>query len=337
MGLNPMSSCPNAIWITWLPHRRTESICEALGVPLIVFDNRHLGRVRRRILQISQTFRRLITAKEQIVFVQNPSLGLSVVACIVRKFRRFRLVIDAHNEGIIPFNRSGLGIALLTRWIVRTADLTIVTNEELEEVVTKMGGVPSVLPDPLPNFGVLASDIDVQPLSKRDYVFVICTYASDEPIEEMLSAACRLSHSVDFVFTGNREKGLLRVGRSLPENVRLSGYLPEAQFINGIVNSLCVLDLTLKPHCLVCGAYEALTLTKPAILTWCPAAERLFGAAFELIDNSSDAIVDSVSRILGDPAGYVVMVRELADAYRTKWKDYERQLLNCLCGLRVEA
>ena len=330
-----MSSCPNAIWITWFPHRRTESICEAWGIPLVIFENRHLRGVRRRILQIVQTFRRLLTAKEQIVFVQNPSLGLSLVACIVRKCRRFRLVIDAHNEGIVPFNRSGFWIALLTRWMVRTADLIIVTNEELEEIVTKMGGMPSVLPDRLPNFGVLASDIHVQPLSTRDYVLVICTYAADEPIEEMVRAAGRLRHSVDFVFTGNREKAVLRMGRLLPENVRLAGYLPESQFISGIVNSLCVLDLTLKPNCLVCGAYEALALGKPAILTSSPAAERLFGTAFELIDNSADGIVNSVLRILGGPGRFAVRARRLADTYSTKWETYEGKLMNCLSKLRV--
>jgi hypothetical protein len=170
-----------------------------------------------------------------------------------------------------------LGSQLLTRWIMRTADLVIVTNEELEEIVKKMGGAPVVLPDPLPNLGILDSDVQVQPLSKRDYVLVICTYAADEPSRRWCRAAGRLSHSVDFVFTGNREKGLLRMGRLLPENVHLAGYLPESQFINGIANSLCVLDLTLKPHCLVCGAYEALALGKPAILTSSPAAQRLFG------------------------------------------------------------
>ena len=332
-----MSNCPNAIWITWFPHRRTESICEAWGIPIIIFENRHLRGVRRRILQIVQTFRRLWTAKEDTVFVQNPSLGLTLVACVVRKCRMFRLVVDAHNEGINPFNRSGFGIALLTKWIVRTADLTIVTNEELEEIVTKMGGMPSVLPDPLPKFGVLASGIQAEPLSMRSYVLVICTYAADEPVEEMVRAAGRLDHSVDFVFTGNREKGIRRMGLPLPENVRLAGYLPESQFLNGILNSLCVLDLTLKPHCLVCGAYEALALGKPAILTSSPAADRLFGNAFELIDNSADAIVDSVLRILGDSARYTVRARELADAYKIKWENYEGRLMKRLRKLSDDA
>lgn len=326
----------DSVWITWFPHRRTESICQALGIPLVVFDGQHLHGLRRRVLQIAQTFKRLLTARERIVFVQNPSLGLTLVACVVRKCRRFRLVIDSHNEGIIPFNRSGPGIVFLTKWIVRTADLVIVTNEELEEIVTKMGGVAGVLPDPLPNFRAFDMDSRGQAVSKRGYVFVICTYAADEPVEEMVRAAGRLSLSVDFVFTGNREKGVRKMGGRLPENVRLAGYLPEPDFVNGIANSLCVLDLTLKPHCLVCGAYEALALGRPAILTSSPSAERLFGTAFELIDNSAEAIVDSVLRILRDASKYDVNVRGLADAYSERWREYEKQLMSCVSKLRVK-
>ena len=37
-----------------------------------------------------------------------------------------------------------------------------------------------------------------------------------------------------------------------------------------------MLDLTLKPNCLVCGAYEALALQKPMVLTGNPATRDLF-------------------------------------------------------------
>ena len=104
-----------AVWLTWFPHRRTESICGEWGVPIETFSGGARRGVLRRVIQIWATFWRMAWAKEKIVFVQNPSLGLAIVACVVKPMKKYRLVVDAHNEGVRPFNRQGWFIRHLTR------------------------------------------------------------------------------------------------------------------------------------------------------------------------------------------------------------------------------
>src|SRR5690606_17758823 len=62
-----------------------------------------------------------------------------------------------------------------------------------------------------------------------------------------------------------------------------------------------VLDLTLKPNCLVCGAYEALAAHRPMVLSDNPATVDLFGkvAVFPRTAAAEDiaaALVDARQR-----------------------------------------
>ena len=196
----------SAVWLTWLPHRRTESVCAEWDVPIEIFSGGTRKGVLRRAIQIGATFWRLAWAKEEVIFVQNPSFGLTVVACVVKRIKNFRLVVDAHNDGVRPFNRQGWFSRLLTGWVLRTPEFTIVTNEALAEDVRSAGGCPVVLPDPLPCLAVRTDSDGVDSVPAGPYVFVVSTFAPDEPISEILEAARQLGPDIEFVFSGDYRK-----------------------------------------------------------------------------------------------------------------------------------
>jgi len=324
MGVNGVSR-PHVVWLSWFGHRRTESLCQEWGIPLEIIPDGRLRGVARRVLQIWRTFLRLFRAREAIVFVQNPSLGLTCVACAVRMVRRnFKLVVDAHNEAIRPFNRRGAWIKHLTAWLVRTADATVVTNEELSWDVLSLGGRPIVLPDPLPMLPRRRDQCDIQYRAVDNSVFVVATYAPDEPIDSILCAAAGLRDEATFVFSGNYLKLQRHLISQVPANVRFMGFLSEDEFVAQMSSAVCVLDLTLKTDCLVCGAYEALALGQPAVLSDSPAAHRLFGSVFELVDNTPRSIVQAIRRIFASRLDYQNRSREGAIAYRRTWNSYAR-------------
>ena len=316
------SKKPQAVWISWFWHRRTHSLCTKWRLPLEIVDDGGFAGWRRRVVQILRTAARLLSASEEVVFVQNPSLGLTVVACVIRRIKRFRLVVDAHNEGINPFNRQGQWVRLLTRWLIRSADVTIVTNEELAGVVNTAGGRAVVLPDPLPDLSRESAATSQSDRSQKASVFVIATYSADEPITEILSAAERFKDQIQFVFSGNPGRWKETEKRHLPPNVTLAGFLEERDFVRHIEQAICVVDLSMKPDCLVCGAYEALALGRPAVLTDSPSARRLFPNGFEFVDNTASSIADAIKKIAENPEYAAEAVVETRERYSRLWSEY---------------
>lgn len=273
------------IAVTWEDHRRMEGLCDWLGLPLNVLRSKHRGA--RRYMELSlATIRLLRRSRPRAVFIQNPSLVLALVVLLLRPLLGgYRVVMDAHNEAITPFSHAYWPVTWLSRVAQRRADATIVTNRALATIVEQNRGRPLVLPDRLP----------APPLEPKEstgsaqmLVMVVATFAADEPVAEIIAAARELAPDFQFAVTGNSRKLPADQHANLPANVRLTGFLPEHDYWQLMADCDLVLDLTLKPDCLVCGAYEALALRKPMVLSGNRASRELFGD-FAVFTTTHDA------------------------------------------------
>ncbi len=305
------------LWISWYPHRRTSGLCAAWEVPLEIVASGHTG-LRKWIEQSIATLGLLHRKRPQILFVQNPSLGLTVLAMLVRSWFSYYLVVDAHNEGVRPFVRSGRFVRWLTERLLRGADATIVTNDALAQDVVRAGGRALILPDRLP----------VPPLPDPDpettcgvppQVMVISTFAPDEPLNEIMAAAASLP-DVDFAVTGNAKKfDALRL--ALPPNVRLMGFLPDPEYWRMLAQAQVVCDLTLMPDCLVCGAYEALAMARPMVLSDNPPTRELLGEAAVLTAIDPRSIADALRTALDQQSLLQTRALETREAFRSHWQN----------------
>lgn len=264
-----------AIALSWEDHRRTRELCDWLGIPLftLLFDGPRLARYIR--LGIA-TIRLLWRTAPAVVFVQTPSVALALLVVALRRIcGGYRIVMDAHNEAVAPYAYTQWPVPLLHRLTLRAADLTIVTNSALVADVERIGGRAHVLPDRLPSPPVQGATVD---LTRRPFrVMVVATYAADEPILEIIQAARELGPSFEFRLTGRETRLSPRQRSELPPNVWQTGFLSDADYWQLMRDSHCVLDFTLKPNCLVCGAYEGLALMRPMVLSDNPATRSLFG------------------------------------------------------------
>lgn len=289
------SRAKNVLAITWEDHRRMRELCDWLGVELHVLRSKHRGA--RRYMELAlQTFSTLLSHRPPAVFLQNPSLILALVALFTRPLAGgYRVVMDAHNEAVVPYSYAFWPITWLTRLAQRLADVTIVTNGALAETVRSNGGRPLVLPDRLPTPPVAPGRRGTEGPFE---VMVVATYAADEPIAEIFAAARALGGGFSFAVTGNSRKLAPELRDALPANVRLTGFLPEHGYWELMASCHAVLDLTLKDNCLVCGAYEALALSKPMILSGNQASRDLFGDFAVFPENSTpSAIAEALDRI----------------------------------------
>lgn len=319
-----MDTGRRTLWISWYPHRRTSGLCEAWNVPLKVIGSRRAG-ARKWLEQAWGTLRLLRKERPMVLFVQNPSLGLTLLAALVRGWFGYLLVVDAHNEGVRPFIRSSAFAHWLTRRLLRAADITIVTNASLADDVRSAGGRPLVLPDRLPTPPAGAPTADARHDAAPD-VLVISTFAPDEPIEAVMTAAAALP-GLQFAMTGKPGRFASR-GRPAPANMRLTGFVPEAEYWRLLGAARLVCDLTLMPDCLVCGAYEGLAMARPMILSDNPPTRALFAGAAVFTSPEPEHIAAAIREALARHAELEQGAARTRDQFRARWLAQATEVLD---------
>ena len=310
-----------SIWITWENQIRNKSMSARLGADFFpIIDNG--SRLVRYCKSTAKTLRLLYANRDKTVFVQNPSIVLSFVAVLFKSLFGIKLIVDAHNSGVFPAKKLQ-GIA---DFINKRADYVIVTNEGLANYIRKIGGSPIVLPDPLPEIPVINDESSPWVSLKSPCVLMICSWASDEPYCEVISAAAALP-DVTFYITGNSKGREAACNFELPSNVVLTGFVSENDYHLLLNNADIIVDLTTREDCLVCGAYEAIAVGKPVVLSNTSALRNYFADAAIYVDNHSASIVDGIRNILRS-------YDEVSAKAKSNSQEVEKQWLQLFGGLQ---
>lgn len=308
----------DAVFVTWERHRRTLGIAEYFNIPLleVVFQR---SRWRRYPWQFWRTFAVLVRSSATKVIVQNPSLVLSVSVVLWRRLfaRGRRIVVDAHNQAVVPFMPNNGAVRALSRFVLREADLIVVTNRFLVEIVENYGGRAIVLPDRLPVVTPCpALDLDATQAMR---LLVIATFAPDEPIEEIFQAAQLAGPLFHFYFTGNFRKLSASLLAEAGANVSFLGFIDEPEYWRAMTESHAVIDLTLMPDCLVCGAYEAVAVGRPAILTDTAAQREYFLDAGHYAQPTAEGIAEAIRRLRDSYGSAVAAVGKRREVLAREW------------------
>lgn len=280
------------------------------------------ARVIRYFKCTIKTVKILYANRHKDVFVQNPSIVLSVVSVIFKSLFGYRLIVDAHNSGVFPEKK----LQFLADFINRNADYVIVTNEGLANHIRKIGGSPIVLPDPLPEIDVIEDDSSQWNKINNPSALVICSWASDEPYCEVIVAAASLPE-VTFYITGNSKERENSCDCSMPTNVVLTGFVSENDYHMLLNNAGVIVDLTTREDCLVCGAYEAIAVAKPVVLSNTNALRNYFGDAAIYVDNNSVSIAAGIRNILN-------AYNEVSDKAKSNSNEVEKQWLQLFEALQ---
>jgi glycosyltransferase involved in cell wall biosynthesis len=292
------------IWITWEHQTRNRSLSSLLDIPLyeIVSERKGLQRYGESLLK---TFQLIRAEKPDVLFCQNPSIVLSFFCVLLRRHLSFKVIVDEHNAGLFPFDGENRFLNWIARYIVRNANGIIVTNEPLAQQCTRWGGMPIVIEDPLPDF---TQDYSIAPPATRSVaeqerkpfeLMFICTWASDEPYANALMAAREFSaETLRMTITGN-PKGKVDTSE-IPDSVYLAGFLSKTDYVNQLANADGVLVLTTREDCLNCGAYEAVSMLKPGILSDTSALRYYFSGGFVFTDNSMQSLIQSIRFLISE-------------------------------------
>ncbi len=327
------------IWLTWERQRRNAALADAFGARYVEINHLHRGRAARYVRSLAPTGRALLAERHDVVFAQSPSVVLAATAAAARRARRFVLVIDAHNGPLELADDGPQPLRALVRASFRSADFVIVTNEDLVPIVASCGSEALVLPDRLPHIAE-ASRPDWMAPGLRDggeepAITLISSFAEDEPTEAFLAAAAEVDGAFRMYVTGKRA----RAGAALrfeSERVRFTDYLPEHEFDGLLRHSDLAVDLTTRPDCLVCGAYEAVSVGVPPLLSDTPASRRTFEGGALFAPNDARGYRETLRAFLVDPGRY----RDQVGAFRATFEDdWDRRFRNARAAIerRVEA
>ncbi len=304
----------DGIWITWERQRRNSGISSALGWPLyeLIDGSPRLIRYGRLIVR---TIRTLLQERPAVVCVQNPSIVLALLGILCRGVMGYRCIVDAHNSGLMPLEGRSRLFLEIARWIQRRADLTIVTNDKMKAVVEANGGEAVMLPDKIPAVP------PVEPVTTRGRraVTYVCTFSEDEPYGEVIEAAGLLDEDTVVYITGNH-RGRIDP-ESLPPNVELTGFIDEAAYWSLLAASDAVMVLTLREGCLVCGAYEAVAVERPLILSDTKALRSYFSRGCVYVMPDPRSIAEGIREALQKRGELLTGIRELHEAIDRLWAE----------------
>jgi hypothetical protein len=282
----------NKIWITWETQRRSIELAKALGCRLYVFDIP--GRLRY-FISTFKTLSVLLLKSPDYLFIQNPSMFLATIACIYGSFSNTKIIVDRHSTFRINKPQSGsLSVKIFMHlhfFTLRSADLTIVTNTYLADLVHKANGHSFVLPDKLPSF---APSCNLS-LKGKINILLISSFGKDEPIDEVIEAATHLSKDFCIYITGNFRKKFTD-SSLIPENVVLTGFISNQDFINHLFACDIAMALTKSEYCMLCGCYEAISAKKPLITSNKSVLKNYFYKA-SFVDNTAESITYAINTV----------------------------------------
>jgi glycosyltransferase involved in cell wall biosynthesis len=317
------------IWGAPQGSHRSELISKQLGADVkYIYATTRRGRYiapSKYFAQLLMTLVFLIRHRYQLVFVQDPPIFAVLSVYLYSLLSNARFIIDSHTDALqAPFWEWTLP---LHRFLERRAITTIVTNDQLRELVESWDTHGFTLADPPAQFDI--AQPTVLPDSALNIVMV-STADYDEPVKEVLQVAHDLPN-VDFYITGDftRTEYHQAILESAPNNVHFTGYLREGYF--ALLDAAdVIMCLSTEDNTFLSGDNEALWLGKPIITSDWPLLRQYFDRGTIYVDNTVESIRQAVMTMLDSLPEYQAEIRALQQVRRQEWWGKANQLVELI-------
>jgi glycosyltransferase involved in cell wall biosynthesis len=124
--------------------------------------------------------------------------------------------------------------------------------------------------------------------------------------------------------TGRPKGPAAEMARDFPR-VRLSGFVSHEDYLRMLAKARVVVDLTTREDCLVCGAYEAMALGRPLVVSDTRALRELLQDAAVYAENRASPIAAAVTAAAADTELKQRCDRR-RDEYLDEWRKYTASL-----------
>ncbi|MBX3441608.1 MAG: glycosyltransferase family 4 protein [Planctomyces sp.] len=300
------------LFISWAPYcSRSDGIAVRLGgQSRMIYSPRWGSRYATVAFKyVSQTFKTLwalFRERPSVVFVMAPPIIAAIPVWLYCLLTGAELVLDAHSGAFD--NPRWKGLQWLQRFLSRRAATTIVTGDHFRKLVESWGADATIVTD----VPVLFAEPQPVDLPAGVNLVLVCSFCSDEPIAEFLRAAA--AHpDVHFHITGNPKGLAAEIRRLAPPNVRLTGFLSDAEYVGLIQAADGVMALTTMDHTMQRAAYEAVYLNTPVITSDFPILRSAFPLGTVHVEPTESGIRDGIAEFVRNRellAEQVLLLRE---------------------------
>lgn len=282
-------------FVAWAPVAgRSNDVADALGgVAWCDYDPRWRGwrappRYLRSMLRQAVW---LLRERPQAVIATNPPIFCGLGAYGYARLAGVPFVLDSHP---IAFEDRRAWIVALTapvhRALARRAAVVLVTTDALAVQVQASGGRALLLHEP-----PAALHARPRPPRERPLLAFLGTFASDEPVAEVIDAARRVP-GVDVAVTGAPDRAPAGLVDGAPANVRFTGWLDPADYRELLRQATAAIVLTTRPTSVMRAAYETVYAGRPLITSDTPTLRALFPDAVH-VAGSAGAIARAVTDV----------------------------------------
>lgn len=288
------------IWITWHYQTRTRNLAKELNLDLhelFIRDN----LVKRHLFSSIWTIKKLFGIKPNVVFIQYSFLLLIITVLYKKVFRKhLSIIVDVHTKGL---RRVLSGIAgsifwFLKKWSFSQSDLVIISNQGLIPDVVKFNSNYMILPDKIVEYNIVKESKFIKP-----YCVNISSFAIDEPVDEIFELSNKLN---DFriYWTGKSPDNVKRKGEQY-SNIIFTGYLSFEDYFALINEAEFVIVLTTEEDCLQSGAYEALGVNTPMVISDTKALNEFFGPSAVYTKHDPENLYKNIQYLIENKKTYL--------------------------------
>jgi glycosyltransferase involved in cell wall biosynthesis len=266
------------------------------------------------ILQAARTWQVLWGERPRAVHVQTPPFLCGLVVYLYGRLTGAPYVFEYHSAA---FDRVWDWARPIQGFLARHAATNIVTNQHWADVVGEWGAESLVMFDPF----LELPPGEPYPVEPGFNVGFVSTFASDEPVSEVLEAAKELPE-VHFYITGDTRKKPASFFEAAPPNVTFTGFLePNGRYL-GLLRAVdAVLVLTTRDHTLQLGGCEAVAVGKPLITSDYPYLRQVFRGGAIFTPNTAEGIRDAVAEARARHTELSGAVAAFRQESRREWND----------------
>jgi glycosyltransferase involved in cell wall biosynthesis len=274
---------------------RCQTLAERLDLDVALmgstgFRRRWTAPFRYPVLAIRSAWLVLRRRPRALIVVSPPFIAGLVLVPLARRLGA-RVAVDLHSAALL--DRSWKPFLAIQHWACRAAGAAVVTLPSLAARLEPYGIQTIVLPDPLPEMpGTQAQGPAIPGLGPL--VVAVCGWGDDEPIEALVEAARGAAWRL--AVTGRPTRRL-----DLPANVSLTGFLSPPEYPALLRAADAIVVLTTRDDTLLAGAWEALVVERPLVLSGTAALRATFGPDLTYVAPDADSIRSGVEQVLADP------------------------------------
>jgi len=320
---------PSLVFISWAPFcSRSDGIAKRLGGRSYIIYAPFWGSTYatvwiKYLVQAVRTLRMLIRDRPKAILVMSPPVLACTPVWLYALVTKVTYAIDAHTAALVdPRWRR---VMFIHRFFSRRAVTTIVTNDHLRSIVEAWGAHASIVTDVPVDF----AEPKQTTLKGRCNMTLVSTFTKDEPLNVFFEAAGRVPE-VQFYVTGAYQRAGSRLLQQKPDNVELTGFLADPDYVGLLTASDAILSLTTLDHTMQRGAYEAVYLGKPVVTSNFQVLRESFALGTVHVDNTPDDIARGIRLMRDNLQRYQNEVLELKRRKLQQWEKRKGELTDLL-------